>query len=215
MAVSGQGQLIALPVAIGVVAVPEGKEHRLNRLVQPIEVTVEKDFLEGNVVVGDADVGVVRWIGGSALIVAGAAGFRVATGRSAFTAGFASEQGEFVAEDLGLVFLFAAGLVVPGAGLNLAFDQELSAFFNVVANDFGSALEADDVVPLGLVGPVSLSIFLPVGGGEREAGDGHAAGGGTNLGVFADVAEKKDFVDAFCHFDAPVSCRFLKVEDSR
>jgi hypothetical protein len=42
MAVSGQGQLIALPVAIGVVAVPEGKEHRLNRLVQPIEVTVEK-----------------------------------------------------------------------------------------------------------------------------------------------------------------------------
>jgi hypothetical protein len=82
-------------------------------------------------------------------------------------------------------------------------------FLDVVADDFGGALEADDIMPLGLVGPVALGVFLPVGGGEREAGDSHAAGGGTDLGVFADVAEEEDFIDAFCHFfDAPDYCGF-------
>ena len=155
--------------------------------------------LERYVVIGDAYVGVVGLTGWRTLIVAGGVGFGVAAGGGSFAAGFAAEQGEFVAEDLGLVLLFAAGLVVPGASLNLAFDEELRAFFDVVADDLGGALEADDIVPLGLVGPVALSVLLPVGGGEREAGDGHAAGGGTDLGVFADVAEEEDFIDALCH----------------
>ncbi len=105
-----------------------------------------------------------------------------------------------------LYFFSPLVLVVPGAGLDLAFDEELGAFFDVVADDLGGALEADDIVPLGLVGPVALRVLLPVGGGEGEAGDGHAAGGGTNLGVFADVAEEENFVDAFCHF------RMLRVD---
>src|SRR6202034_217264 len=115
------------------------------------------------------------------------------------------EEGEFVAEDLGLILLLAAGLIVPGAGLNLAFDEDLRALFYVVADDLCGALEADDIVPFGLVGPVALGVFLPVGGGEREAGDGHAAGGGTNLGVFADLTQEENFIDAFCHvLNAPV-----------
>jgi len=161
-----------------------------------------KLFLEGDVVVGDAYVGVVGLAvaGRGALVVGGGAGFGVAaTAGGAFAAGLAAEQGEFVDEDLGLVFLFAAGLVVPGAGLDLAFDEELGALLDVVANDLGGALEADQVVPLGLVGPVALGVLLAVRGGEREAGDGHAAGGGTDFGVFADVAEEENFVDAFCH----------------
>jgi hypothetical protein len=161
---------------------------------------IQEPSLEGDVVVGDAHVGVVGLAGGCALVVAGGVGLGVAASGGAFAAGFTAEQGEFVTKDLGLVLLFTAGLIVPGAGLDLSFDKKLGAFFDVVADDLGGALEADDIVPLGLVGPVALSVLLPVGGGEREAGDGHAAGGGTNLGVFADVAEKEDFVDAFCHF---------------
>src|SRR3981081_2096248 len=166
-------------------------------------------ILERDVVVGDAYVGVVGGVGGSALVVAGAARLGVAAGGGAFAAGLAAEQGELVAQNFSLVLLFAAGLVVPGTGLDLPLDEELRTLLDVVADDLGGALEADDVVPLGLVGPVALGVLLPVGSGEREAGDGHAAGGGTDLGVFADVAEEEDFVDAFCHFfDAPDYCGF-------
>ena len=70
-------------------------------------------------------------------------------------------------------------------------------------------------MPLGLVGPVALGVLLPVGGGEREAGDGHAAGGGTDLGIFADVAEKENFVDALCHVLLLRFIVVLKDEDSR
>jgi hypothetical protein len=165
--------------------------------------------LERDVVVGNAYVGIVGGVGRGALIVAGAGGFGVAAGGGSFAARFAAKQGEFVAENLGFVFLFTAGLVVPGAGLDLAFDEELRSFFNVVADHLGGALETDYIVPFGFVRPVALSVLLPVGSGEREAGDGHAAGGGTDLGVFADVAEKEDFIDAFCHFfDAPDYCGF-------
>ena len=75
--------------------------------------------------------------------------------------------------------------------------------------------KADDIVPLGLVGPVALRVLLPVGGGEGEAGDGHATGGGTDLGVFADVAEKENFIDAFCHFRMLRRIAVLKDEDNR
>src|SRR5258707_1975831 len=156
--------------------------------------------LEGDVVVGDAYVGVVGLAGGGALVVACAARLGVAASRSAFAAGFAAEKGEFVAEDLGLVLLFAAGLVVPGASLDLAFDEELRAFFDVVADDLGGALEANDIVPLGLVGPVALGVLLPVGGGERGAGDRHAAGGGTDLRGFSDRADDVELIDGFCQF---------------
>jgi hypothetical protein len=159
----------------------------------------QNDPLEGDVVVSDAYVRVVGLAGGGALVVAGSVGFRVATAGGAFASRFAAEEGELVAEDLGLVLLLAACLVVPGAGLDLAFNEDLRALFDVVADDLGGALKADDIVPLGLVCPVALGIFLPVGGGQREAGDGHAAGGGTDLGVFADVAEEEDFIDALCH----------------
>jgi hypothetical protein len=44
---------------------------------------------------------------------------------------------------------------------------------------------------------------LTVGSRERKAGDGHAAGGGADFGVFAYVAEEKYFINAFSHFFAP------------
>ncbi len=67
-------------------------------------------------------------------------------------------------------FFLAGFFVVPGPGLDLAFDVELGAFFDVVADDLGGAVEGDEVVPLGLVGPVALGVFGAVGSGESEAG---------------------------------------------
>src|SRR6185312_10542961 len=127
-----------------------------------------------------------------------------AAGATAF-AGLA-EQGELVDQNLRAVLLLAGFLIVPGARLNLALDVELGALLYIVADDLGGAVEGDEVVPFGLVLPVALLIFLPVSRGEREAGDSRAARGGTDLGVFADVAEEKNFVDAFCHEDAPKWC---------
>src|SRR5271155_1434061 len=126
MTLSGEGQLLASAV-----------KNRLKHegLAHDLQAPQNRRLLEGDVVVGDAHVAVVGRIGGSALIVAGAGGFGVTAAGGAFAAGLAAEQSEFVAEDLGLVFLFATGLVVPGARLDLAFDEELSAFFYVVADD--------------------------------------------------------------------------------
>src|SRR5580704_311156 len=88
--------------------------------------------LEGDVVVGDALVGVVGLTGWRTLVEAGRAGLGVA---AAAAFGCAAEEGQFVDEDLSLVLLLAGLLVVPGAGLDLAFDEELGALLDVVSDD--------------------------------------------------------------------------------
>src|SRR5580704_593093 len=102
--------------------------------------------LEGDVVVCDAGVGVVGLSGWGAG-VAGGVGLGVAAAAAFAATGAATEEGEFVDEDLGAVLFLAGFLVVPGAGLDLAFDEELGTLFDVVANDLGGAVEGDEVVP--------------------------------------------------------------------
>src|SRR5580704_16990981 len=98
--------------------------------------------LEGDVVVGDALVGVVGLTGWRTLVEAGRAGLGVAAA-AAFAAatGCAAEEGQFVDEDLSLVLLLAGLLVVPGAGLDLAFDEELGALLDVVSDDLRGTAE--------------------------------------------------------------------------
>jgi len=160
--------------------------------------------LERDVVVGDfggcADV----VGGGGGALVVGCAARAVVAAAFAFSA--AGEQRDVVDDDFRAVFLFAGGLVVPGAGLNLALDVELGALLHIVADDLGSALEGDEVVPFGAVGPVAGRVFGAVGGGKAEAGNHGPAGRCANFRVFAYVAEKDDFIDALCHgCGAPVS----------
>ena len=52
-----------------------------------------------------------------------------------------------------LYFFTPEVLVIPGTGLDLALDEDLRALLDVVADDFRGALEADEVVPLGLCRP--------------------------------------------------------------
>src|SRR6185437_2340164 len=155
--------------------------------------------LKRNIVVRDAYIGIIGLTRRSALIVAGCVRFGVSAAARFAAAALAAEKGQFVDQNLRLVALLAGFFVVPRAGLDLAFDEELRAFFDVVADDLGRTLKADQIVPLGLVGPVALSVFLTVGSGEGKAGDGHAAGGGTDLGVFAHIAQKEYLVDTFSH----------------
>src|SRR6185312_3879526 len=89
--------------------------------------------LERNIVVGDAHVGGVGLAGRGALVEGRGVGPGVATTAFAAASGF-TEEGQFVHENLGLVALLAGFFVVPGAGLNFAFDIKLGAFFYVVSN---------------------------------------------------------------------------------
>ena len=147
---------------------------------------------EGDVIVRDALVSVVRCIGGGGRL--SWAGGPVA---AALTAARLAEEREFVDQNLGLVTLCARLLVVPRARLDLALDEELSALLHVVADDLRGTLERDQIVPLGLIDPVALRILRAIRSCEGKARDGHAAVGGANLRLFADVAEKKNFVNAF------------------
>jgi DNA helicase TIP49 (TBP-interacting protein) len=76
IAVSAEGQLIALidednVGVLGLEFLRGMKRHRLNPEVQPMFADLlTRMILEGDVVVGDADVGVVGRIGGGALVVA-------------------------------------------------------------------------------------------------------------------------------------------------
>jgi len=109
---------------------------------------------EGDVIVRDALVSVVRCIGGGGRL--SWAGGPVA---AALTAARLAEEREFVDQNLGLVTLCARLLVVPRARLDLALDEELSALLHVVADDLRGTLERDQIVPFGLIDPVACASF--------------------------------------------------------
>src|ERR1019366_10691021 len=168
-----------------------------------------------DVVVGDALVGEVRRgrRGRGARGIGCAGGLAVAA--SAFAARFRADEGEVVNDDLRAVSLLAAFLVVPRAVGDFAFDEKRGALLDVILGGLGEFVEADEVMPFGFVYPIPLCILGAIRRSQGKVGDRHAARGGTNFGVFADVAEKKYFVDAFCHFSVlrfPVDS---KDEDSR
>src|ERR1700729_849194 len=92
--------------------------------------------LEGDIVVGDAGIGIVGLAGRGALVEAGSVGLGVAAGTGAFTSPRASaKECEFIDEDLGLVAFLARFLVVPGSVGDLTFHQNLRSFFDVITND--------------------------------------------------------------------------------
>jgi hypothetical protein len=125
---------------------------------------------------------------GRALVKAGcrtAGGCTAAAARAVFAAG---EQRNVEDNYLGLVALLSRLLVVPTAGLELALDVKLGAFLDVIANDFGVALEGDQVVPLGAILPVALLILKAVAGSQPKAGYDGTAWGGTDFGVLAYVS---------------------------
>src|SRR6202034_4186733 len=87
----------------------------------------------------------------------------------------------------------------PGAGLNAPFDVQLRSLFHVVADDFGGALEGDQIVPLRAIGPGAGLVFGAVRRSQRKGGDGRAAARKFNFWIFPDISYQDDFVDTLRH----------------
>src|SRR5581483_7281361 len=94
----------------------------------------------------------------------------------------AAQQHHVIDDDLGAVLLLTGFLVVPGIGAQPAFDIDLAAFLQVLAGDLSGALPGGDVVPLI--------------GGQGELGHGRALGGVLDFGIFAEVTDEDDLIDA-------------------
>jgi hypothetical protein len=120
---------------------------------------------ERDVVIGDALIGIilsVRRLGLSSrrsipYITPAIAGVPVAVFRTA------AQEREVIYEDLGPIFLLSGFPVIPRAGLDFALDQQPGALPNIVADNFGGAVDGDEVVPLSLVMPVALAVLLMIG----------------------------------------------------
>src|ERR1019366_7517959 len=140
-----------------------------------------------DVVVGDALVGEVRRgrRGRGARGIGCAGGLAVAA--AAFATRFRADEGEVVNDDLRAVSLLAGLLVVPGSIGDFAFDEKRGALLDVILGRLREFVEADEVMPFGFVYPIPLCILCAIRRSQGEVRDGHAAAGGTNLGLFADV----------------------------
>src|SRR5277367_5410539 len=68
---------------------------------------------------------------------------------SAFAA--PSQQDQVTAHHFSHIFFLAAGLVVPGAGLQAAFDVNFPTLLQIFSRDFREPLPEHHVVPLGAV----------------------------------------------------------------
>src|SRR5581483_5129408 len=108
----------------------------------------------------------------------------------------AAQQHHVIDDDLGAVLLLTGFLVVPGIGAQPAFDIDLAAFLQVLAGDLSGALPGGDVVPLSAVLPVAVLVFEPLIGGQGELGHGRALGGVLDFGIFAEVTDEDDLIDA-------------------
>ena len=114
-------------------------------------------------------------------------------------AALAAEHLHFVGHDLRGVAVLAF-LVLPLARAQLAFDVNLRALAQVFGGDLGQAAEHRDLVPLRAVLLLAgLLVFPRLRGRESQVRDGTAARHVARLGVFAEIADENDLVDASCH----------------
>src|SRR5271156_3681436 len=110
--------------------------------------------LKRNIVVRDLGAGKFLVVHRGSLIEGTGVGSRTAAATAVFRA-TARQQHNVVDDDLGAVLLLPGCLIIPGAGLNPAFDVQLGALLHVVTNDFRHPLVRGQVVPLGAVLPLA------------------------------------------------------------
>src|SRR5215469_15591590 len=125
---------------------------------------------------------------------------RGATGTSTIVASSfaaATEQDQVIHHDFGHIALLICVLVVPGASLKASFNVDLAAFLEVFTGYFSQSSPGYDVVPLGLVLPLLVFIFVTIAGGNRESRHRGAAGRVFQFRVLAEVSDEDNFVDTF------------------
>jgi len=151
-------------------------------------------LLKRDIFIGDrTGIGVLRF--GHALVKVGG---RSGASTAAVVAGsFAAsaEKDQIVDHNLGHIFFLIGILVVPGSRLETAFDVHLVAFFQVFTGDLRQSRPGHDIVPLSLLLPLIVLVFIAVAGGDGELGNGSAARGVLDFGILAEVADENDFID--------------------
>ena len=140
----------------------------------------------------------------AAAIVGAAETTIAATG--AFTLAAPIKQGQVGIEALqhhfGGIFVLA-GLVLPFAGLQLAFDIDLAALFQIALSHAGEAFREDHhAVPLGLFTLFTAIAVLPaLGSGDGEVHHLAAAGQVAHFGIGPQIADEDDLIDTARHDD--------------
>ena len=114
----------------------------------------------------------IRWSKLFRLRPSAARAAKVSTTALAFTA----EQDQVAAHNFGHVLLLAAGLVVPGVGLQAAFDVHFAALLQIFAGNFRQALPQNDIVPLGAVLPLAALVLETFVGGDGSLATGVPCG---------------------------------------
>jgi len=130
-------------------------------------------------------------------IIAAARGCSPRTARVlAATAAFApsAEQDQIAGHNFGHIFLLSGLLVIPRAGLQAAFDENLAAFLQIFSRDLGEALPEHNVVPLGAVLPLAGFVFEALVGGDRQLGHGRALRRVFDFGILAQIADQLNTV---------------------
>ncbi|ODR93450.1 hypothetical protein AUC69_04415 [Methyloceanibacter superfactus] len=100
-------------------------------------------------------------------------------------------------------------LVLPFAGLQLAFQINLRALLQILLGDLGQALVEDhDAMPLRALAPLARRLVAPaVAGGDPQIDDGPAILGVADFRIGSEIADENDFVDRSGHIStSPQLC---------
>src|SRR5258708_4825047 len=114
---------------------------------------------------------------------------------AAFTA--RTKQHKIVCDDLGHVLFLAGRLIVPGAGLQAAFDVDLAALLQILAGNLRQPLPQHHIVPFGAVLPLAVFALETLVGGQGDLRDRRALRRELHFGILAKVSNQDDFIYAF------------------
>jgi len=138
---------------------------------------------------------------GRALVeVVSAAGGGAARASAEFSAtAFAasSEQDQVTAHHFSHILFLTTGFIVPGTGLQSAFDINFSALLQIFPGNFGEPLPEHDVVPLGAILPFACFILESLVGGDGQLGHGRALRRVFDFGVLPQIADQLNSVETF------------------
>src|SRR5690606_39274641 len=109
----------------------------------------------------------------TAAVLAARCGAALRTLTAAFATAAATQHLHLVGDDVGAVALLA---VLPGVLVvaDLAFDIHLRALAQVLGDDLAQLAEEHHAVPFGAFLGVALAVLAHAGGGQADAGHGHA-----------------------------------------
>src|SRR6185437_1179199 len=119
-----------------------------------------------------------------------------------------SEKNQIAGDNFGHIFFLSAGLIVPGAGLQAAFDIDLAALLQIFSGDLRQPLPEHNVVPLGAVLPLAALVLETLVGGNGNFCHSCAAGRVFNFRVLAKIADELNSIKTFACHDRRSFCLF-------